>query len=164
MSLAILNANMGNEHRTDRSRAATLRDAALERVSRTRRWVIAGAALLTAGFAGLVAAVAPGRTVSRSPSGTASASAPGASTTGASSSGAGSSIPKMPPPASAGELGLASPNSGPSPDNQPSQPQTQTQSAPQPQQPSAPSQPQSQPSVPAAPAQPPAGGVVSGGS
>ena len=43
-----------------------MRDAAVARVSRTRRWVIAGAAALTAGFAALVSAVAPGRSVSSS--------------------------------------------------------------------------------------------------
>ncbi len=148
-----------------------LRDAALDRVTRTRRWVIAGAALLTAGFAGLVAAVAPGRSLAeqeprRHRVGQRRLGGSAATVLGSASA----AIPKMPPPASAGDLGLQSPNSAPSPDNQSqSQPQTQTQSAPQPQQ-SAPSQPQSQPhpqpqpSVPAAPAQPPAGGVVSGGS
>ncbi|MBV9804908.1 MAG: hypothetical protein JO130_17035 [Solirubrobacterales bacterium] len=145
-----------------------LRDAALDRVTRTRRWVIAGAALLTAGFAGLVAAVAPGRSLGKSHAATESASAATASA-GSARSSPSSAIPKMPPPASAGDLGLQAPNNAPSPDNQSqSQTQTQTQSAPQPQQ-SAPSQPQPQqsqpqPSVPAAPAQPPAGGVVSGGS
>src|SRR5438270_399416 len=39
------------------------RDAALTRVSRTRRWLILAAAALTAGFAALVSAVAPGRTL-----------------------------------------------------------------------------------------------------
>ncbi len=37
------------------------RDAALARVGRVRRWVIAATAALTAGFASLVYAVTPGR-------------------------------------------------------------------------------------------------------
>ena len=47
----------------NRSRAVLARDAALTRIRRTRRWVIAGAAALTAGFAALVSAVAPGRSL-----------------------------------------------------------------------------------------------------
>ena len=160
---------MGNQHRNtgspDRSRAVLMRDAALARVGRTRRWVIAGAAALTAGIAALVSAVAPGRSLASKTTSGSAASSETASASGAgvaSSSGSSrSSIPAMPPPASAGDLGLQSPDSAPSPDNQ-----SQPQSAPsQPQ--SAPSQPQSQPApqpqpVPA-PA-PPSSGVVSGGS
>jgi hypothetical protein len=76
----------------------------------------------------------------------------------ASSAGAstGSPIPRMPAPASAGALGLQSPNQAPSPD------QSQPQSAPS--QPSSPpSQPQSVPSAPP-PSSGGGGGVVSGGS
>src|ERR1700751_2981819 len=63
---------IGDEHRmksrVDKSRAALARDAAILRVGRTRRWVIAGAAALTAGFAALVSAVAPGKSLaSKSP-------------------------------------------------------------------------------------------------
>jgi hypothetical protein len=58
---------IGSEQRMttndNRPRAVLARDAALARVRRTRRWVIAGAAALTAGFAALVSAVAPGRSL-----------------------------------------------------------------------------------------------------
>ena len=130
------------------SRAALARDAALARISRTRRWVIAGAAVLTAGFAALVSAVAPGRSLaSKSNAGTNPATT-SASTRGSAGS---TSIPQMPPPANPGALGLQGPDQAPSSDqsqsnqSQPSQPQ--------------PSQPQPQ-SIPPAPSPP----VVSGGS
>jgi hypothetical protein len=145
---------MGNDFRAgsggrDRSRAALVRDAALARVARTRGWVIAGAAALTAAFAGLVSAVAPGRTLTpKAASGaqTASAAAP--------TSSSGSAIPRMPPPANASDLGLQSPGQAPSaPDD------GQSQSAqPQPQ-----SQPDPSQAAPA-PAPPPPPPVVSGGS
>lgn len=143
------------EHRkADRSRAVLLRDAALARVSSTRRWVIAGAAMLTAGFAALVSAVAPGRSLSAS-SQRADARAASATAGTAGSAIPRSAIPSMPAPAGAGDLGLQSPSEGPTDDSQPqsapSQPQTQPQPQPQP-------QPQSLPPAP------PPGGVVSGGS
>jgi hypothetical protein len=43
--------------------AARLRDAALRRLSLTRRWIIAGAAALTAGLAALVSAILPGKSL-----------------------------------------------------------------------------------------------------
>jgi hypothetical protein len=135
------------------SRAALARDAALVRISRTRRWVIAGAAVLTAGFAALVSAVAPGRSLaSKSQAGTDPATT-SASTRGSTGR---SSIPRMPPPANAGALGLQSPGQAPSADQ--SQP------------PADQSQPQSVPSAPPAPVAPQSssggggGPVVSGGS
>ena len=131
---------IGRGHRmtmTDnRSRAVLARDAALARVSRTRRWIIAGAAALTAGIAGLVSAVAPGRTLASK-----SAVRTGASTGASASS---SAIPQLPPAAGAGSLGLE--GSAQSPQSVPSAPAT--------------------PPQPAAPAPQSSGGgaVVSGGS
>jgi hypothetical protein len=152
---------MGNKHRNmvgaDRSRAVLMRDAALARVGRTRRWVIVGAAALTAGFAALVSAIAPGRSLaSKTSSGVpASETASAGSVAASSSSSSRSSIPAMPPPASAGDLGLQSPGQAPAPDDQ-----SQSQSAPSQPQPT-PSQPQPQPApAPVAPSS----GVVSGGS
>jgi hypothetical protein len=143
---------MGDEHRMtnspSQSGAALARDAALARVGRTRRWVIAGAAALTAGFAALVSAVAPGKSlVSTSHARTAAATA------APSTRGTGSAIPTMPPPANPGDLGLQGPG----------QPPTAAPSQPQPQ--SAPSQ-QAQPTPPAAAPQSSGGGgaAVSGGS
>jgi F0F1-type ATP synthase membrane subunit c/vacuolar-type H+-ATPase subunit K len=133
------------------SRAALLRDAALERVRRTRRWVLLATAGLTAGFAALVSAVAPGRSLASKTSAssvTASASAASAST--ASSSGSG--IPSLPPPAGANQLGLSGPDGAPSPDQSQSSGQSPS---------SAPAQPQSAPAPAPAPVAPP---VVSGGS
>jgi hypothetical protein len=142
----------------DRSRAVSIRDAALARVRLTRRWVIAGAATLTAGFAALVSAVAPGHSLSSK----------GADPTVASAAGnSASAIPSMPAPAGAGDLGLQSPGQVPTPDqSQPSSPPSRPSSPPS-QASSPPSQPQSQPSQPqSVPSAPPSsgGGVVSGGS
>jgi len=101
----------------DRSRAVLGRDAALTRVRRTRRWVIAGSAALTAGIAALVSVVAPGRSfASKSPTGTAA------------SSSSSTAIPQLPPAANPGSLGLQGPSQPPQ--SVPSSPQS---SAPSPQ-------------------------------
>jgi len=117
---------MRSDYRTgggasDRARAAMIRDAALARVSRTRRWVWAGAAALTAAFAALVSAIAPGRTLAaKSPSASESASAAGATSstgsgrTNGSASTNGSTLPRMPAPAGASDLGLQGPDQAPS--------------------------------------------------
>jgi hypothetical protein len=158
---------MGNQTRntggSDRSRAVLMRDAALARVSRTRRWVIVGAAALTAGFAALVSAVAPGRSLASKKTSGVSASETASASTAGSSSSSSSSIPALPPPASAGDLGLQSPDQAPSSDDQ-----SQGQSAqPQPQPQSQQSQPQQQQPQPVAPQSSGGGGggvVTSGGS
>jgi hypothetical protein len=145
--------------RHTQSRAALARDAALERIRRTRRWVIVGSAALTAGFAALVSAVAPGRSLAaksqpqtEASTATASSGSSGAST---SSSGSSSAIPRMPPPANPSSLGLQGPNDAPAPAPQQSQPQSDpSQSQPQ----SDPSQSQSAPPPPPPPV------VSSGGS
>jgi hypothetical protein len=128
------------------SRAALARDSALARISRTRRWVIAGAAVLTAGFAALVSAVAPGRSLASKPQ---TGTDPATTSASTSASTGSSSIPRMPPPANAGALGLQSPEQAPSAD------QSQSQSVP------------SSPPQPVAPQSSSGGGggpVVSGGS
>ncbi len=78
------------------SEAQLHRDAALMRIVRTRRFVIAASAALTAGFAAVVSSVAPGHTLRKSdrPLTTASTSNPVAAST------------QMPPLASPGDLGL----------------------------------------------------------
>ena len=133
------------------SRAALARDAALERVGRTRRWVIVGTAALTAGFAALVSALAPGRSL-------ASKSSPGTKVAAAdpSRSSSRSAIPAMPPPANPGSLGLQGPNEAPAP-----APSPQSQAPAPSSQPSDPSQ-----APPATDPQSSGGGgpVVSGGS
>jgi hypothetical protein len=87
--------------------AALERDAALGRLSSARRWLIAGAAALTAAIAALVSSVAPGRAASRhlqaGASVGSSAAAPASST----------DQTKLPPLASASQLGLQSPSSAP---------------------------------------------------
>jgi hypothetical protein len=132
------------------------RDAALDRLRRTRRWVILATAGLTAGFAALVSAVAPGRSLaSKHSAETASSGAAPSARSG------GSSIPRMPPPANAGALGLQSPAETPSPVPDEPQPQSDPSAPSQP----APSQPApSQPQPQSAPAPAPAPPVVSGGS
>lgn len=132
----------------DRSLAQLQRDAALRRVGRVRRWTIGAAAALTAGFAVVVSAVAPGRTQ-------ASQSRVQGTTTGASAAPVARSN-RMPPLKSASELGLRAPDQAP----QPAPDQSQAAPAPP-----APDQSRAAP-VPA-PAQPqpaPAPAVVSGGS
>jgi hypothetical protein len=82
-----------------KARAAHDRDAALWRLSRTRRWVAGGAAVLTAAFAALVSTITPASKASASSQSLGTASSAG------STSGSGSH-PKMPPLASASSLGL----------------------------------------------------------
>ena len=82
------------------------RDAALHRVSRTRRWMIVGATALTAGFAALVSAVAPGRSL---------ASKSAASTEASTAARSSSAVPQLPPAASPDSLGLQGPSQAPQP-------------------------------------------------
>jgi hypothetical protein len=112
-----------------------LRDAALNRISLTRRWLIVAAAGLTAGLAALVSALLPGKSL-------------GAKSTAAHAAAAASSTPALPAPASAAQLGIGSSASTPSISPPPAAPQA----APAP----APSAP--------APAPSGGGGAVSGGS
>jgi len=139
----------------NRSRAVLARDAALARVRRTRRWVIAGAAALTAGFAALVSAVAPGRSIAEK-----SAAKSGVRTEASTSGSSSSAIPQLPPAANPDTLGLQGPSQSPQPDPAPEQ-NSQPQHNSQPAQPTPPaSPPQSSP----APQSSGGGGVVSGGS
>jgi hypothetical protein len=105
----------GNEHRVRRSRslAQLQRDAALARVSRTRRVAIVGAAALTAGFAALVSAIAPGKTLR------ARATAQTVGEVRARARSATSNT--MPPLATPGELGLQGPDQAPQASPDPSQ-------------------------------------------
>jgi hypothetical protein len=93
--------------------AVLARDAALARISRTRRWVIAAAAALTAALAALASALLPGKSLG--------AKTAGHATTTRSSTG----TPALPVPASAAQLGLEGPSSTPqsSPAPQPAAPQ-----------------------------------------
>jgi hypothetical protein len=103
----------------NRSNARLKRDAALRRVGRTRRWVIGSSAALTAGFAVLVAEVAPGHSAAASNANSSSAA----------------SQPAMPAVASPSSLGLSAPAQAP-------------QSAPQPQAAPSPSSDSSQSDAP----------------
>jgi len=80
------------------------RDAAITRVSRTRGWVIAGAAGLTGAFYALALALAPGHTL-----GATSHSSAGAATVGLSAG----TQPAMPPLANPATLGLQGPGNAP---------------------------------------------------
>jgi hypothetical protein len=111
--------------------------------------VIAGAAALTAGFAALVSAVAPGRSLASKSAIRTEAS------TGSSSARPGSTaIPQLPPAANPDTLGLG--GASQQPQTAPSQPQN-----PQPAQPTPPASP---PQSSSAPQSSGGGGVVSGGS
>jgi F0F1-type ATP synthase membrane subunit c/vacuolar-type H+-ATPase subunit K len=148
--------------------AQRARDDAFRRISRARGMTILGAGALTAGLAGLVSAVAPGRSFGARTKIAAAARtlpAPPRPTTST------RRALTMPPLASPKSLGLGAPASAPQPAvpaNQgppASDPQSQ-QAAPSPQ-PSAPVAPQPVQPQPVAPQPAPSsggGGVVSGGS
>jgi hypothetical protein len=124
------------------SDATLARDAALRRISRTRRWMLAGAAALTAGLAALASALLPGKSF-------------GAGTTHhaqATASTSSSATPPLPAPADGAQLGLTASGQAPQSAPAPSAP------APQPQAPA----PQSAAPAPAASGG--GGAVVSGGS
>jgi hypothetical protein len=90
--------------RRSRSLAQLERDAALGRVGRVRRGLIIGAAALTAGFAALVSAIAPGRSAGHTKITRTSTRASPRVT---------AAVTKMPPLASAGALGLQGPSQPP---------------------------------------------------
>jgi len=117
--------------------AVRARDAALTRISRTRRWMIAGAVALTAALAALASTLLPGKSFGAKGTATRSSSGPVATT-------AGTGTPQLPAPADAAQLGLQGPSGAP--------------------QPSAPEQPAPQPAPQANPQPAPAPAVVSGGS
>lgn len=121
-----------------RAELAGARDAALRRISHTRRWTFAGAAALSAGLAALASALLPGKSFgARSVSTVARAPASSATIT-----------PPLPAPANAAQLGISS-----------AAEQSQQGGAPAPQPAAAPApQPAPQAQVAAAPP------VVSGGS
>jgi hypothetical protein len=88
-----------------RSHAALQRDAALARIGRARRWLIAGAVGLTGGVAAFVSATAHGHTLHKG----AVVPAPARST------GSSSSSVQMPPLANPSSLGLQGPVNDPQP-------------------------------------------------
>lgn len=125
-----------------RSQAALDRDATLARIGYARRWLIAGAAGLTAGLAAFVSATAHGRTLKK---GTVVA-------VPSRNSGSSSTAVQMPPLASPTSLGLQGPVENPQP---PSSGSGQSQG-------SSPSQSQAAPTP--APSPSSSGAAVSGGS
>lgn len=84
--------------------AARRRDATFARIGRARRWLIAGVAVLTAGFAALVSTIAPHKAVARVRRGLTPSRTAGPATAAA---------PRLPPLASAGALGLSAPAAAP---------------------------------------------------
>ncbi len=91
-----------------RTQATLDRDIAIARVTRVRGASIAGAAALTAGFATLVAGIAPGKTYG------ATTSADGAGTAIRTADVSAGVLPTMPPLAGASQLGLQAPAAVPS--------------------------------------------------
>jgi hypothetical protein len=115
---AVIGAEPRRAGRRSQSLAQLERDAALERVSRTRRWMILAAGALSAAFAALVSAIAPGHSLSgRAQAQTLSAGRVGAA---ARTSGRASST-RMPPLASPADLGLQGPSQNPQAPSDPSQ-------------------------------------------
>jgi hypothetical protein len=154
----------GNDHGSAQRAPALAqlqRDAVLKRLRWARAWMIAGAAALTAGFAALVSAILPGKTLA--------ARAEPKSAVGALAAARGGAVQRMPPLASPSTLGLQGPAQPPQ--SSPAQPPQPSQSSPaQPSQ-SPTAQPQATAPSPAAPSSAPAaapsdggGAVVSGGS
>ena len=142
----------------NRAHAALARDAALNRVSHTRRWVILGSAGLSAGFAALVSASPPSHASTTSAR---SAAKPPAVTPRPSTGTRSKKAPALPPLANGSQLGLQGPSQAPGGDENQSSgaPDSSSQAPAQ----SAPSdQAQSAPAQPAAPSPQP--GPVSGGS
>jgi hypothetical protein len=88
-----------------RSQAALNRDAALARIGYARRWLIAGAAGLTAAIAAFVSATAHGHTLKKGTTGSVPARTSGSS----------SRSVQMPPLASPSSLGLQGPVQDPQP-------------------------------------------------
>ena len=110
--------NSGPRHRKQ-SVAQLERNAALQRVTRTRRFVIGGAAALSAGIAALVSAIAPGHSFGANKAVAAGAeTSSGSANSAASTARASTSSKKMPPLAKPSDLGLAGPPSGPTPATQ----------------------------------------------
>jgi hypothetical protein len=151
--------------RSDRIAAQQNRDAAFARITRVRGASVVGAGALTAGVALVVSAIAPGHTL-----GAKAAAHASVTTSPRVSRSRPTGGDRLPPLASARQLGLRAPDSAPGPAPQSSQSApTPQQSSPAPQQ-SAPAPQQSSPapqqSAPApqqsAPA--PSGAVTSGGS
>lgn len=144
-----MNSSPSNgDYRHARQQAAHARDAALTRISRTRRLLIGAVAGLTALFAAIASALAPGRTASASAQQRTATGSAQTSSTGVRPA----SARKLPPLAGASALGLQGPTAAP-------------QAAPQPAPQAAPSADQSAPapsSAAPAPAQQPS--AVSGGS
>lgn len=90
----------------DRAYARGQRDAAISRVGRTRRWLIIGAAGLSAALAALASALTPGRSVAaKTPARTVAATSPAPSGSAANQ--------PLPPEASPSSLGLQSPSQAP---------------------------------------------------
>jgi hypothetical protein len=106
--------NSGPRHRKQ-SVAQLERNAALQRVTRTRRFVIGGAAALSAGIAALVSAIAPGHSLGANK---AVAGGTEGSSSNASTARASVAPKKMPPLAKPSDLGLSGPPSGPTPSTQ----------------------------------------------
>jgi len=155
----MIRAEQPRAGRQSPSRAALERDAALHRVSRTRRWLILAAGALSAAFAALVSAITPGHSLGAKAQAQTVATEASATTHAVASSNA--SAAKMPPLASPADLGLQGPSQAPQPSSDPNQ-VAQSQAAPVPD----PSQSAAAVANPAAvaPAPAPAPAVVSGGS
>jgi hypothetical protein len=103
--VSMIGAMQHDARRPGKPLAQLERDAALARIVRARRWVIAGAAALTAGCAALVSAIAPGKTLGAR----AHARVLGSTRTPVHRA----TATQMPPLASAGDLGLRGPSQAP---------------------------------------------------
>jgi hypothetical protein len=100
----------------DRSNARAQRDAAISRVGSTRRWLIVGAAGLSAALAALASVLTPGRSLAaKTPVRTVAAASPAPSGSAADQ--------PLPPEASPSSLGLQAPGQAPqsAPTQDPSQ-------------------------------------------
>src|SRR5213082_3524814 len=108
--------------RPDAARAVVARDLAFGRIQRTRRWLVVGAAGLTAGLAALASALLPGKSLGAKTRSESSTTTPSRSSTAKPSS----ATPQLPAPADGAQLGLQGPDAVPTP----SQPAPASQPAP----------------------------------
>jgi hypothetical protein len=159
MQLSEIVSMVSSEYRAPGRQRASLaaleRDAALVRVSRTRRWMIGAAAAMSAGITALVSSVAPGHTLKK---GTQARELTATRTTAPARAAA-----RMPPLASPKDLGLQGPSSAPQAAQQAAP--AASQASPAPTQSSAPDPTQAAASAAPTPAPAPAPApAVSGGS
>jgi hypothetical protein len=102
------------------------RDAALERIGRTRRWIMVASLALTGAFAGLASALLPGKSFGATKAGATGAKSGSTTVPSPRVTRTASGAPTLPAPAGPSQLGLAGPSQAPSAPAQSSAPPAST--------------------------------------